>query len=163
MMRPDLDTFSSSGLPSTTEIWKYWKKSNRCPPRSWEWSTSMRKGGENWVWRRGGSRGSPQYPQFPEGRVPRSWNQALLNSAQCQNQRRWAHSRFPLNTRSSSVLCEWWSVDIGFPETVESPWGSSKAAWTWPWVSLLEHGWANLPPEVLSSLSHSVILWSGLK
>lgn len=73
------------------------------------------------------------------------------------------HNRFPLTTRSSSVLCGLWSADTGFPETVGSPWGSSKAAWTWPWISVLEHSWARLPPEVLSSLSHCVILWNVLK
>jgi len=66
---------------------------------------------------------------------------------------------------NTSVLCECQSTGTSFPERLWSPlWRSSQVTWTWAWASCsewpsLSRGWTWWPPEVLSNLSHSVILW----
>ena len=94
---------------------------------------------------------------------PRIWGQCLQSvvvpTAKPRDGRHeLEHRMFPLNTRSASVLCRWWSPGTGCPKAVGSPpWTPSEAAWMWPLGPLL---WVCLPEQMdTDSLQASAVLW----
>ena len=70
----------------------------------------------------------------------------------------WSAEGFLWTPGSSSVLCTCWSTGTDFPQ--RSAWKSPRAVWTWSWAlcSSLQQGLGWMDPEVLTILSHYVIL-----
>lgn len=76
------------------------------------------------------------------------------------------HRRLPLNTRSTSALCRWWSTGTGCPEVVESLKTFSHASGAQSWAPCSRCpclGWAGedgsrgpCQPQV----SHDPVIWS---
>jgi len=120
---------------------RYRHTSSKGPQRWWrDWSTTpMRKHCEVRLfrleqrWLRGDQR-----IQIPAGRVheDRVRLSSALPSARTRGRGRYLECRrFPLNTRSTAVLCRWRSTGTGCPEAVGSPsWRSPEAAWPWAWA-----------------------------
>lgn len=81
------------------------------------------------------------------------------------------HRRFPLNIGKHFFAVALLPQDAQGGGAVSlSLWRYSKALWIWSWVSklklaLLEPGvdWKKLPPEVLSNILQSVILWTSVE
>lgn len=78
--------------------------------------------------------------------------------------------RNEVNIRNPSLVWQWLSAGTDYSETRWSLriWRSPESAQTWAWAACSENpylsrGWASLPPEGLTHLSHSAILCGTLR
>ena len=172
-------TVSSLGLPSTSEIWSYWRESSKGPWR-WlrDWSISpMRKGRESsdcaaWkredlraasssmcknIWREGVKKMEPGYFQW----CPVTGAQAVGTH--------WNAGGSVWTSGNTFLLCERLTTGMGCPERLRSlhPWRYSKAtghgpgqpalggpAWAWGLDKMASRG-----PFQPQPFRNPVILW----
>lgn len=76
------------------------------------------------------------------------------------------HRRVPLNTRSTPVLCSWWTAGTGCLEAADSLGELQKLPGCGPGypvlATLLEQGLDLMDPENPPNINHSVIPWNSM-